>query len=145
MRSTLRTVVDRNKERHSIPDDRIRTAVWVWVHRLVTESGGDAALAGALPVKLYQAAYPRHAPLTFDAARPDDGNFQVRHAQMLGYVPSTQDVLPTHSPLLTLLQLRTDPGLEMIFGEWGEFDFRVLPQDLADRNWQGVTLSHVGD
>lgn len=146
MRSTLKTFVDKKGVTCSYSDDRIRTAIWVGVHRLVTESGGDAALAGALPAKLYDAAYPRHAPLTFNAAHPDDWDYQqVRHAQMLGYVPSIQSALPIDSPLLTLLQLRTDPGLEMIIGEWGEFDFRVLPQDLADRNWNGVTLSHVGD
>ena len=146
MRSTLKTFVDKEGMTRWYPDDRIRTAIWVGAHRLVTESGGNAALAGALAPKLYEAAYPRHAPLTFNAAHPEDWDYQqVRLAQMLGYVPSTQAALPVESPLLTLLQLRTDPGLDMIIGEWGEFDFRVLPQDLAARNWSGVTLSHVGD
>ena len=113
-------------------------SVEVAVHRLMTESGGDPTLAAALPDSLYEAAYPRHAPVI-------EGGFQrIPHSQILGHVPSSQAPLSVRSSTLTLLQLQSDWGLDLVIGDVGEFDFHIEPDALAARAWESVKVRFLG-
>lgn len=139
LRADVRTYEDKEGSQRQLYETNVKSAVEVAVHRLVTETGGDPDLAAVLPVSLYQHAYSRHAPL---AHRGDSQS--VQHAQMLGYVPSSQYPLPVSHRTLTLLQLPSDRGLDMIIGDMGELDFHIEPDALAERAWHRVSVRHLG-
>lgn len=118
-----------------IPQDRIKRVIEVAAHRLITETGADPQLAAALPDSLYRNAYPRHAPIT---------GRRIQHGQLLGFVPSSQEPLQIDSPLLTLLQLPTDTGIDLIIGDMGEIDVHIERDALAARRWDQIRAWHMG-
>lgn len=91
------------------------------VRTLVTDSGADTVLAGAIPDEVYAAAYFFHSPF--------------EHHQMFGYVGAAQTPLPANSEMATLLQLVSDDGVRMMFGDGGELDFRMSPAALQALDW----------
>lgn len=119
--------------------DRIKHLIEVAVHRLITETGADPALAAALPDSLYRAAYPRHAPIVGMSSGQ-----RIQHAQLLGYVTSSQEPLLVESPLLTLFQLQTDVGIDLIIGDMGEINVQIERDSLAARRWDKVHAWHAG-
>ena len=140
LQADMKSLVDREGVQRRYCRGRVRTAINVALHRLVTEAGGDPALARAIPDALYDPAYPCHAPIT----RREQGGQEVRHAQMLGYMGSSQEPLRLDSPLLTLLQIPSDPGLDLVIGDMGEFDFHIRPEHLANRQWHRTSVRYFG-
>ena len=92
---------------------------------LVMCAGGDPRLAAALPDDLYASIAPRHSGSDI-------------HHQMFGYVPSSQDPLPATARARTLLQLRSDLGIDLVIGDVGELDFRITPEALSWHRWDQV-------
>ena len=119
--------------------DRIKRTIETAVHRLITETGANPELAAALPDSLYRAAYPRHAPIVARSSGQ-----RVQHAQLLGFVPSSQEPLQVDSPLLTLFQLQTDTGIDLIIGDMGEIDVRTERDALSARRWDRIHACHAG-
>jgi hypothetical protein len=104
------------------------------VCQLVREAGGNAALAALLPDTLYRWFENEHRPVRAEGrggGRRDGKPFwTVRHHQMGGHVPSSQDPAPIDHAELCLLQLQSDWGLRMILCDMGEADFWLSPADL---------------
>lgn len=137
MEADRRPYTDKEGVERTLYQDGIKRAIEVGVHRLITETGADPQLAAVLPDSLYRCAYPRHAPLT-------RGGYKVRHGQILGYMPSSQEPLSVRSRTKTLLQLPSDPGLDLIIGDMGEIDFHIEPEALADERWDQITAWYLG-
>lgn len=114
----------------AIHETRINNAIATAAYRLITEAGGDPVLAARLPNSLYASARSRH--------------FTSCPSQMLGYLPSSQDPLQLGASTLTLLQLQSDWGIDLVIGDMGEFDFRLEPDALARHDWDSVVVSYAG-
>ncbi len=139
MRADYRDHTYEDGREAKIFNDYMKNSIAVAVHRLISEAGGNPALARALPDDLYHRAYPRHAPIT----QRGEGQY-IRHSQMFGYVPSSQEPLPATSPLLTLIQFASDPGIELVIGDMGEINLDITREDLAAGRWNDVRAWHVG-
>ena len=106
--------------------------------RLVREAGASPALAARLPAALYAQARHQHMPVQQQPSRtgPDGQPYwEVRHHQLGGFVPSTQNPFPVDFPDACLLQLQSDYGTEMIICDLGEADFWIAPDALARRDF----------
>jgi len=57
-------------------------------------------------------------------------SFKPRFHQMLGHAPSSQIAVPAESKVVCLLQLATDNGVGMSFGDLGEAAFWISEEDL---------------
>jgi len=66
-------------------------------------------------------------------------NFEPRFHQKLGHAPSSQQAMPSDSKVVCLLQLATDNGAGLSFGDVGEATFWINEDDLIarrfDRAW----------
>lgn len=105
------------------------------LRQLVSEAGGDPMLAASLPDALYDFAAEDHWPVNVRQDGPESGpdgkrEWLVRHHQMGGHVPSTQEPKAIDYERICLMQFQTDVGLDMILCDMGEADFWIAPGDL---------------
>lgn len=88
------------------------------------------------PARYYEALAGRFTPYY------TLGRIQVRHHQMLGHVPSSQDVKAIGDEEICLLQFWSDFPRGMTFGDAGECTFWIKPADLAaqrfDKAWATI-------
>jgi uncharacterized protein YwqG len=63
---------------------------------------------------------------------------------MLGHAPSSQKAMPLSANALCLLQLATDLGVGMSFGDMGEAAFWITQEDLAARRFDKTWLKMQG-
>jgi hypothetical protein len=112
------------------------------INQLVCESGGDQRLAANLPREFYEAALEDHAmvwPQRWGSKRADGTiDWEVRHHQLGGHVPSTQSPAELDGNRICLMQMRTDYGADMMLCDVGECDFWIKPADLARADFSDV-------
>jgi hypothetical protein len=101
--------------------------------RRVISTVANAQMGAMVPANIYAAEASYFLPF--------DNSLALTH-QMLGHAPATQEAMRIGSDVLCLLQLGSDPGVEMMFGDVGEASFWITGDDLAracfDKAW--VTL-----
>jgi hypothetical protein len=110
------------------------------LQQVVCEAGADPALAACLPDIVYDFAAPFHRPVNLRSGpgtprRDGKPVWTVRHHQMGGHVPSTQDPYPIDHIRSCLIQFQSDRGSNLILSDMGEADFMMRPQDLASADF----------
>lgn len=117
------------------------------LRRLIREAGGDMKLAELLPEALYAYVELEHLPVKVkgDFNRRDKKlTWNVRHHQVGGHVPSTQEPVPLDSDRVCLAQFQSDYGTEMILCDLGEADFWIEPARLANADFSDVLADTRG-
>jgi hypothetical protein len=111
--------------------------------RLIREAGGNAKLAHLLPEALYAYAQDEHLPVRLKrggSGGRKDGKpaWDVRHHQIGGHVPSSQEPMPLDYDRVCLAQFQSDSGTEMTLCDLGEADFWIRPSDLEAADFSDV-------
>ena len=112
------------------PSAQPRPALYIDTNTHVRAALVDAinALATTAPEKFPDRYYEVLAP---DFSPYWSVLLRLRHHQMLGHVPSSQDVKAIDNPEICLLRLWSDSVRHMGFGDAGECTFWIKPDDLA--------------
>jgi uncharacterized protein YwqG len=114
----------------------------------VTFAAGSPRAAALIPPYFYNVFANEHLP--YDQAKTGpylnwaDGSLRAWHHQMLGHAPSCQAADPVSDEEVLLLQLRSDQGVEMMFGDVGEASFWIKADDLRALNFDNVRGEVVG-
>lgn len=105
----------------------------------IAEIGGTPR-AAALPLALYRALERQHRPFGqqtgFQSPNGPHRQGTTRIHQMLGWAPATQRA--DASGDVCLLQLTSDPGIGLMFGDVGEASFWIARRDLAARRFEAA-------
>ncbi|ARN80366.1 DUF1963 domain-containing protein [Methylocystis bryophila] len=79
-----------------------------------------------------------------NAAKCSHWHFEPRFHQMLGHAPSSQRAMRTDAKTVCLLQLATDCGAGMSFGDMGEATFWIKEEDLIERRFDRAWVALEG-
>jgi uncharacterized protein YwqG len=109
----------------------------------VTFAAGSPRAAALIPPSFCSAFVNDHLPYE-QAKRGDDVRLSAKSHQMLGHAPSCQGARPLNDDVVLLLQLGSDPGIDMSFGDLGEASFWISADDLAAMNFDEVWGDVVG-
>jgi Domain of unknown function (DUF1963) len=96
---------------------------------------GSPTSAALIPPGFYDAVESHFLP--FDRAT-------VLVHQMLGHAPASQEAKSVESETLCLLQLATDWGVGMEFGDVGEAAFWINPDDLSQNRFENAWVTLQG-
>lgn len=115
----------------------------------ITYLGGSAANAALVPDHLYEAMENHFLPFDQRKCEAYAGNrtggwfwcLEARVHQMLGHAPATQQAMPVDSDAICLLQLATDDGVELTFGDVGEAAYWIKSDDLIERRFDKAWLT----
>ena len=104
------------------------------IRRVISRLANSPA-AAMVPADIYDAVASYFLPF--------DNRLALTH-QMLGYAPATQEAMRLGSDALCLLQLGSDPGVEMMFGDVGEASFWITSEDLAQGRFEEAWVTLQG-
>lgn len=144
----------------AIPDDSDRGAFRDWLMLWHKQQPGvkpstfpyvDAVYSSIRAnVRAWAADFTRAAKIpqhVYDAMRScfdESARGEVRYSQMLGHAPSAQDPLHPGDPTLCLLNLCSDDGLGMTYGDAGNATFYISQRNLAKSNFADIQAEVVG-
>ena len=110
--------------------------------------GGSREAGRAVPPYYMNCLEDEHLP-----TKPDTTGIMVsaprrrirtRHHQLLGNAPSSQSPEPFGSKNILLLQLVSDRGVDFMFCDSGEIEFRITVEDLVAGRFDKVVATTCG-